>query len=213
MLTIDLLKGQGVPIRSRPEGITILGITVVVPLAIAAMMVTCYLSKRITISAHEREITRYKTSTDKLSDAIAQHKSSLKEKSRYISCLSEIKSAIRSRTQWSPVLATVVENMPESVVLTELEVTRRFVKKSVPKKGDPKQKVQVSIPASTLKMTVMADAQPNCDEMIRSFKDRLVQSDLLGPKLENIRVSHKSRMVDGNATVCYEMDCLFKPES
>ena len=88
MLTIDLLKGQGLPIKSRPEGIAIVGITVVVPLAIMAIMITSYLGNRIVISAHAQEAARYKTRADKWSDEIELHKSFEREKNRYTGCFS-----------------------------------------------------------------------------------------------------------------------------
>ncbi|UCG57971.1 MAG: hypothetical protein JSU70_00415 [Phycisphaerales bacterium] len=213
MLTIDLLKGQGLPIKSRPEGIAIVGITVVVPLAIMAIMITSYLGDRIVISARTQEIARYKTRAEEWSDEIELHKSFEKEKNLHASYLSELRSAVGNHTQWSPVLATLAESMPDSVVLTKLEVNRRFVKKTIPKKGDPKKKVDISVPVSMLKMSVAAGPESNSDEAVRNLRDRLVQSDLLGPKLENISISQKSDAVDGQNVVSYQIDCLFKPAS
>ena len=38
MFDIDLLKGQGIPIRSRPEGVAVAIVTVAVPVIIAIVM-------------------------------------------------------------------------------------------------------------------------------------------------------------------------------
>ena len=43
MFTIDLLKGQGIPIKSRPTGIAISAAAVAVPVIIAIVMLGFYL--------------------------------------------------------------------------------------------------------------------------------------------------------------------------
>ncbi len=50
MFTIDLLKGEGVPVKSGPGGITIAVVTLVVPIVIAIVMLGLYLSNIINIS-------------------------------------------------------------------------------------------------------------------------------------------------------------------
>jgi len=211
MFTIDLLKGQGVPIKSRPRGVAIGVAAIAVPLIIAIIMLSVYLRNKIIISIENRGIASYKTKTDKLSDAIKLHKSLQKEKNLYSNCLFELESSVRKPIQWSPVLATVVKNMPDQVVLTGLEVKRRFIKRKIPKKGEPKKQVDISVPVSTLTMSVAVVPQPDCDQAVRDFRHRLLHSDFLRGKLENINVSQDSGTLDGQEVVSYQIDCLFKP--
>jgi len=211
MFTIDLLNGDGIPIKSRPEGMAIGGLTVIVPLTIATIMFSSYVHDRIVISVHKRTVTSYKTRTDELSDAVKLHKSFEKEKDLYSRCLYELESCIGGRTQWSPILTTVVRNIPDQVVLTKLDVKRRFIRKKVPQKGDPKKKVDISVPASTLTMNIAAVPQSNSDDVVRGFREYLLRSDSLRPKLEGINVSQESGKLGGQEVVSYQIDCLFKP--
>ena len=211
MFTIDLLKGEAVPAKSRPGGIAIVGATFAAPIIIAMVMFSFYLSNIIDMSVQKQEVVRYEKKIDKLSDALKMQRSFEKEKSVYSSCLTEVSSSIGGHTQWSPVLRTLVENMPGSVVLTALEVKQRSIKMKVPHKDDPKKMTNISVPVRTLCISVCGSPQSNCDEAVRDFGDSLRSSALLGPKLEDIRVSQGFEMLENQNVVSYEIDCVFKP--
>lgn len=210
MFTIDLLKGHGVPLRSGPGGIAIASVTVAVPIIGAIAMFGLYLHNRIIVSIQQSEIVRWEAKIAKLSDAVELHESLEEEKVVYADCLSEVKSSIDRYTQWSPVLATLVESMPSSVVLTDLEVRQHFVKREVPQKDNPEKMIDIDIPVRTLRMSVRGGPQYNCDKAVRDFQDRLRYSDFLGPRLENITVSQESDTLEGREIVSYEIDCVFK---
>ena len=211
MFTIDLLKGQGVPIKSSPGNIAVAAAAVSVPVIIAIVMFGFYLRNRITISIQKHTMANYEMKIAELSDAIELQKSFEEEKSAYSSCLSEVSSSLGRYTQWSPVLVTLVKNMPDSVVLTGLGVKQRSIRRKVRQKDDPKKMVNISVPVRTLQMTVAARPRSNGDEAIRNFNARLRSSSLLGPKLENIRISQKLGTLEGEAVVSYQIDCIFKP--
>jgi Tfp pilus assembly protein PilN len=101
--------------------------------------------------------------------------------------------------------------MPDSVVLTSLEVEHNSVKKKVPKKDDPQKTVDIDVLVRTLRLTVSGRSAGNCDEAVRDFRDRLRASAFLGPRLENIGVSQKSETVEGRDVVSYEISCIFRP--
>lgn len=212
MFTIDLLKGEGIPIKSGPEGIAVAVITFAVPVIIAILMFGSYMSSSADLSIQKQEIIRHERKIRELSDAVEMQKSFEKEKTIITSCLSEVASSIGRHTQWSPVLATLARNMPDSIVLNRLEVRKKSVKRSVPKKDDPEKMVDISVPVTTLRMNVSGDPRYDCDRAVRNFRNRLRLSTVLGPKLEHIRVSQESDTIEGQDVVSYEIDCIFKPE-
>jgi Tfp pilus assembly protein PilN len=147
-----------------------------------------------------------------LSEAAELQKSFEREKNAINGCLSDVSSAIGKHTQWSDILVTMVKNMPDSMVLTNLEAKERSVKRKVPQKGDPGKMVSISVPVRTLQMSISGSSRYDCDKAVRDFRDRLRFSTLLGPKLEDIRVSQKSDTLDGRDVISYEIDCIFKPQ-
>ena len=211
MFAIDLLKGQGLPTKSRPEGIALAAVTIAVPVIAAIVMFSCYLGNAIIISVRERTIANYQTKINKLSDAVRIRKSLAEEKNLYTSYLSEVGSALVRHTQWSPILVTVVENLPDSVLLTKLEVTQQHTKKKVPKKDDPEKTVDISVPVRALKIHAVANPGSDCDEAVRDFRNHLLHSKFLKDELQSINVSQASATLGDQDVVSYEIDCLFKP--
>ena len=211
MFTIDLLKGEGIPLKSRPEGIAIGALAFGVPIIVGIAMFGFYLSNSVAMSIQRQDITKYTEKTNKLSKAVKLQESLEKEKAFIGSSLAEVASSISRHTQWSPVLATLVRNMPNSMVLTKLEVKQRPVKKQIRSKEDPNKKVTISIPARTLQMNVSLSRQIDYDKAVKDFRDRLFYSSFLAPKLENIRVSQGFDTLEGQDVVSYTLDCVFKP--
>jgi len=212
MFTIDLLKGQCVPIKKGPEAIIIAVVTFTMPIIVAVTMFGFYLSNKIIISVQKQEIANYEQKISTLSPALELKASFEKEKKAINSCLSEVSSSIDRHAQWSPVLVTVVKNMPDSMILTKIDVKQISVKKKVPKKDDPTKMIDASVPVRTLQMSLSGKPTVNCDMAVKAFRDRLLQSEALGQRIEDIRVSQKANLLNGQAVVSYDMDCVFKPE-
>ena len=210
MFTIDLLKGQGVPLKSSPAGIAIIAISAVVPIIVAIIMFSFYLDDKAHASISEQEIARCQTDIEKLSGAVKLYESLEKEKILYGDCLSEVKSSISRYIQWSPVLVTMVENMPDSVMLTGLEVRQETVRKKVPKPDNPQEMVEKNIPIKVLMMSVSGNPKYNCGKAVMDFQDSLRSSVFLGPRLESIGYSQESEKLKGQDVASYEIKCVFK---
>jgi hypothetical protein len=213
MFTIDLLKGQGIPIKSGPERLLFAAATAAGPGIAVIILLGMYLSSAAAISVHRQGIVGYdeKIARPELVEALAGQKRFEQNKSLIQGCLQEVSTVIGRHAQWSPVLQTVVEYMPDSVVLTKLEVKQESVKQRCPKNDDPEQTVEVSIPVRKLQMSVSSNTKLGCDQAVRDFRDRLLLSPVLGPKLENIKVEQSDDKLDGRQVVSYQINCLFKP--
>ena len=212
MFTIDLLKGQGIPIKSKPAGIAVTAGTIVVPIIIGTVMLGIYLHTRVVVSVLKQEVTNYEAKIAKFSEAVTLQKAFEEEKNFISSCLSEVSSSIGRRSQWSPVLESLVTNLPNSVVLTEFEVKPGSIRKKVPKKDNPKSLVEANVPIDVLHMTVSGSPHSDFYGVVKEFRDRLRFSTVLGPKLEDIRVSQKVVKLEDQDVVSYDIDCIFKPK-
>lgn len=212
MFTIDLLKGQAIPLDNKSGGLAIMAVTAIVPIVAAIGMLGFYLKIEADVSAKEKEIAGYETEIAILSDALERQNALEQEKVNYVKCLSEVKSSIKKHTQWSPVLVTLMENIPDSVVLTSLGIENDSVKRKVPKPDDPQVKVEISVGVRTLQLSVSGGPQSNCQKAVKDFMDRIESSAVLGPRLEKITPSRKDDVVDGQEIISYEISCVFKPE-
>jgi hypothetical protein len=211
MFTIDLFNGEGIPVRSRPERVTAGTVAFAVPAIVGMIMFGWYLSNRITVSVKQQAVANYRAMTGRLAGAMELQMSFEKQADAVYNCLSEVSTSIGRHSQWSPVLEAVVQNMPDSVVLTRLEAKQDSVKRKAAAKGDGGEMVDVSVPVRKLRMTVGGNPRYGCDKAVRDFRDQLRRPTVLGSKLEDIVVSQKRDKLDGEDVVSYEINCFFKP--
>jgi hypothetical protein len=188
-------------------------ISAAIPVIVAMGMLSFYHRTSIAAVAKEKEIAKYQAEIDKLSDGVNLYQALKKKIVDYGKYISEVNSSIKRHTQWSPVLTTLMDNMPDSVILKSLEVEHETVKKKVPKEDNPKKMVEIDVLVRVLRLTVIGSQQGDNDEAVREFRDRILASDFLGRKIEKIRVSQKSETIDGRDVVSYEINCFLKPES
>jgi Tfp pilus assembly protein PilN len=210
MFKVDLLNGQGVPVRSGPQRIVVAAVAFGVPIVVAAVMVGAYLSSHIAISITQHAMSKYEL-TAELNQALQRQRRFDQDRNAVNSVLEEVSAAITRHTQWLPILETVVENIPPGVVLTRIEASQEFVKSKAPMKGDPDKKVDVSIPVRTLKMGLAGSQAAGCDEAVRAFTEKLNSSPVLGPRLRDILIDQKGQTFEGKDAVVYDIDCPFKP--
>jgi Tfp pilus assembly protein PilN len=211
MFTIDLLKGEGRPVRTKPQGVAIFVATFAVPVLVALIMGGFYTRNKVVISVQKQNINSLDIQIKRLSDAIKFKESSEKEKASITGCLTDVASAINRHTQWSTTLMTLLENLPDSVVVSSLDVKRSFVKCKATADAAGR-KINPNVSVRTLRIKVSGNPSSNCDLEVRDFRDRLKASKELGPKLEDVVVASQGHeVVDGSDLVTYDIDCIFKP--
>jgi Tfp pilus assembly protein PilN len=212
MYTVDLLNGEGVPIRSRPGGIAFACLLIVVPLVVGIVIVGVYLDRQVTVSIQTQQLARLQGVLGTLSAALEKKRSLEEQQVAATGFLADIKTALNRHTQWSPALKTVIDSLPNALVLTKLEARQEFVPRKVPSKGNPKTTVDVSVPVRTLGIGVCGYDGNASYRAVRDLQDRLRSSATLGPRLDAVTVSQESGTLDGEDVVRYELTCVFKPE-
>jgi len=211
MFTIDLLKGQGLPTRSRASNSILAATACAVPLLGALVVAGAYLQNRVVLSIQRSTLNAGKLKIEQLAGAVRQQRMLESQRAACRECLSEVSSVLADHTQWSPVLKAVVETLPDSVVLTAMEVRQRSVRRTIPRADDPKKTDDVTLVVPTLRMQVAAIPESSGNEAIRLFMDELRCSPAIGSKIEDITVSQRAESLEDLAVVAYEIDCLFKP--
>ena len=222
MFTIDLLEGNGLPVKNRPEGIAISVAAFAVPAIIAIVMLGFYLNNKTVISIQKLEIINYETRIWRLADAVKVQKSFGDEKDAINNSLSEVTSSINRHAQWSPILVEVVEHLPTSVILTNLSITQDFVKKEIlqrdnsdknKKKKKKNKKVKIEVPVRQLQLSITGDPRLGSDQAVRDFRNTLrFSAPLVKAGLVNIKVSQDIDRIDNRDVIAYTIDCIFKPE-
>lgn len=182
------------------------------PLVVTIVMAGFYLTNRVAIAVQRQQIAATEAKTAELAGAVRWRESFKQEKVTVNGCLAEVSTALGTRVQWSPILITLVESMPDSMVLTQLEVKEDSVKRRVPMKNDPTKLVDANVLVKRLLISVSGDPRVSHDKAVKDFTERLRSSEVLGPKLEDITFAQKLAKIGDREMVSYEIDCEFKPQ-
>jgi len=209
MITIDLLNGNGIPLKSRPGGVALKFAPLLVPLVAGAAIIIGYMSDQVILETREETLAGLDNKLASLSEA-ELFLSDTKSQYELINCyLGEVSGAIKSHMQWSGILASLRDSLSESITLSKLEVTRQPVRKKIPQKNDPSKTVTVTGQQYILKLIADVysdDSGKTIQEFIRNFRT----NPAISATIEDVLVvSHSVNNDQQNDYVQYEIDCIF----
>jgi hypothetical protein len=211
MYTIDLLKGEGTPIRSRPGSIAFACLIVAVPFLAGSGLVNFFLDGRAIVTIQRQQMRKLTAGIEALSGAVQKKETLEKEKVQAAGVLSEVKAGLGGYTRWSPLLVSLVDNLSDTLVLTKLEARQGILRGKVPARDDPTKKVDASVPVRELRICVGGKDKDSSAEAVRRFQETLRSSAALGPMLDSITVSQSTVRLDHQPGVLYELNCVLKP--
>jgi hypothetical protein len=210
MLTIDLLKGQGIPIKTRPAGATLLAIVIAVPVITTIVMLGSYVQSSIVLKNQKRLLTGLQMDIFKLSDSVKLKEENERQIGNMNACFVEVNEAIVQQIQWSPVLQVLAENMPPRLILSGLSIKSEIESKAVPQRDDPLKKTSIPVAKRVLYVNLYGRLTSGSDEAVLEFLKALNSSSVLSERADNIRLV--AQATDERRNIMnYVIECVFKP--
>lgn len=214
MISIDLLKGEGRPVKSRPGVVALMVVPFIFPVLAGVFLAGWYQSDKIMMRMQVKKLTSYEEGPREYSDVV-QFLQDAAAESKYInSCLGEVNQTINNHRQWSPILAALAENLPPAVSLNCLELLREKKREKIPHKDDPQKTVFIDKYQYTLRITTDTGTTVEDDAAIQVFIQQLRNSNLLEPRIEDIRIASQQSVSEETVDIVrYEIDCVFKMDT
>jgi Tfp pilus assembly protein PilN len=210
MHTIDLLRGQGIPVKTTLGSAAMVVVMVVVPIFAVAGMADRYLQNKTEIGIKQQAITVEQKTIEEFADDVKYRESLQKQQDVVNSKLSEVSSSLGNYIQWSAVLETLARYMPAQMVMSSLRAESTSERQQVPSKNDPKRTVNVTILKRRLVLDISGTEMRDYGDVVQAYANRLKSSPVLSPKLEGIEVSQKPGSSGDANTVSYTMNLKFK---
>jgi len=210
MHTIDLLKGEGIPAKATFGTVCLVGLIVIVPILAGSVMAGWYLQNREIIAIDQQAITSAQQTIERYKGDVAAREQMEDRQAGVNVKLAEVKSCLDGYVQWSPVLATLAQNMPEGMVMSRLAAETRQSRQTVFKGNDQSQPTNVTINTRVLVLDLAGVAGGSYGAAVRAYGDRLKSSPVLGPRLENVVHSEKPGEFGEAKTVIHTMELVFK---
>ena len=214
MFTIDLLKGQGVPAKSRPEGIAATAIMILVPLVMTAVMFGGFFVNKVNMSVAKNKIAYIEKELDSgILGTVLKKQIALEQETEILSgSLSDVSDALAYQTQWSPFLEAIIKNMPQSVVLKAVDVKKDNKKIKMVSRDAKDTTTEVAVPIRILHLSLTSNQQSNFDQVVKNYRDGLLADPVVGPKLEDVKVAQEYDRVGDKNVISYEVYLVFKPQ-
>ena len=210
MLTIDLLRGRGIPIKTRPAGATLLAIVLAVPVVITIVMLGNYVQGSIVLRNQKRLLTSLQGDIFRLADSVKLKEGAERQIDNMNACFVEVDEAIMQQIQWSPVLQALAENMPRSLILSELSIKSEFETKEIPQRDNPLKKMLIPVKRRILYINLYGRLGSGSDEAVLEFLKALNAWNVSSQKADNIRLV--AQATDERRSVMnYVIECVFKP--
>lgn len=207
MFSIDLLKGKGLPETADPKRLALKALPILIPvLAIMALASTYHHDsaqlkrQRQILQSNQQQLEGY------AKDLAAYNKVNTQIKGME-KCLKDISKAMGYRIQVSEVFVELVQALPESIFVYEMELDRNSAREKiqVPDSDEVKQKLVVR---RKLKLVLCGYDSDRSDAAVQDYVNALKQSPLLATVFTDITPPARQQgEVDGRPAIYYEIEC------
>ena len=193
MFTIDLLKGQGIPIKSRPGGAALLAVTIAVPVIAIIIMLGNYGRSKVELSMQRRALSNTNERIADLVRSVQLQEETKREIDSIKASFVEVADAIQQKVQWSPVLEVIADNMPDTIIMEAITIHSEDIRVKVVDRINPKKTLNISVPKRILRMTLYGKLAAETDNAVQHFLTALRNSSALNKKTERFEhISLKS---------------------
>lgn len=211
MFTIDLLKGKGVPEQLKPATVALGSVPFVVPVLVAVVLICLYGATAVRVASAKSEIAS-------LDEKIFEHLPAVKF-AREINAginytnkdLNEVAIAIKQFCQFTGVLETLSEELPDSILFKDIKITGVEDKVKIPDPKDSSKKVESHLMRRTMQISVCGIPSRRTDVAVHEYIKRLQKSEALGSLIERIGiVSEEDCKLDNKTVTLYGIECKFR---
>ncbi|HSV26834.1 MAG TPA: hypothetical protein VLH60_02980, partial [Sedimentisphaerales bacterium] len=145
MFEIDLLNGEGRPVKSQPWAIALVTAPLIIPLAAIAFLIGSYVTAGIEIRSLNNRAASIDTRLADMTDAKRQRNTAQAQILSAAKSSGEIAELIKGQMQWSDVISEISNLVPGSVVLNRITASRERILLRPDDSGAPRTEYKFTI--------------------------------------------------------------------
>jgi hypothetical protein len=189
----------------------LIAVTIAVPLICAMVCYGQYMSNSIHILSVQAKIEDRESKIQARAKTVRDRAELEKKAAVLQDCLGDISQQIARNEQWSDVLRLVVENLPGSMVLSNIEVKVDNQAKNVNDPVDPNKVKQVNFITRQLLISILGSPKSDTINMVREYIRLLGSDSKLSSRLEDIRITGQEIDKLGQTDMMkYNIQCVYK---
>lgn len=213
MLTIDLLKGTGVPIKNSPGTVALQSPAFRVAAGRRGHLAGSFEFNRTIVAMERSGIEKMQEKLTEYADEVRQVQQWNTSTEQTRKNLAEVARGLGRHLQWSQILQACVEQMPDSIALREMKLIRSATRKKGVVSEETKKPVNKTIINRILTLQVYGPSSWETDEAVRQYLDRLGQIPEAKRRMKDIRiVSQQTEELDRKPITIHTIECEIQPQ-
>ncbi|MBN2511560.1 MAG: hypothetical protein JXB18_01355 [Sedimentisphaerales bacterium] len=213
MFTIDLLKGAGLPKKSRPIVVAIAMVPLLIPLMGTVVLAACWQHNRTLMQTQQKIIDDNQVKINASADDLTYYTQANSRIFALRQQLEDVDLGLQYRIQISDILKALTESLPDNLVLTRLDLNRTDQQKKETDQatGNVKQTLVIQ---RKLRLEVGGVFQDQIDASAEEYIQKLRSNESLSDTIETIQiVARNNGHLDGQNCAFYEIECLLKEQN
>ena len=212
MFSIDLLKGKGLPQKLDVRKSALKAVPILIPLLAMGVFAASYQRnasmlrvQRQALAGNQRQIAQYTKDVMEYNKIDTQIKGLEK-------CLNDISKALSYRIQVSDLLTELVQALPESIFIYEMNMSRNAVNEKIQQENSAEVKQRLVV-RRQLKLVLCGYDPEKSDVAVQDYVSELEKSPLLTGLFVEMKPSARQQgEVDGRPAIYYEIDCVLREQ-
>jgi len=212
MFSIDLLKGKGLPQTFDVKTSVLKTVLILIPLLAITVFAASYQRDRAMLNNQQQTLKSNQQQIEQYTKDMAEYNRVNTQIKGMEKCLKDISKALSYRIQVSDVLVELVQSLPDSIFIYEIELDRNAqrIKDQQEDSAEVKQRLVVR---RQMQLVVCGYDAEQSDAAVQDYVNKLEQSPLLSEIFVEIKPSARQQgEVDGRPAIYYEIDCVLQEQ-
>ena len=212
MFSIDLLKGKGLPQTFDVKTSVLKTVPILIPLLAITVFAASYQRDRAMLNNQQQTLKSNQQQIEQYTKDMAEYNRVNTQIKGMEKCLKDISKALSYRIQVSDVLVELVQSLPDSIFIYEIELDRNAqrIKDQQEDSAEVKQRLVVR---RQMQLVVCGYDAEQSDAAVQDYVNKLEQSPLLSEIFVEIKPSARQQgEVDGRPAIYYEIDCVLQEQ-
>jgi hypothetical protein len=206
MFTIDLRKGAGLPPKSRPILVGLAIVPFLIPLMGIFTTAFCWQQNHALMQTQQKMVSENQQKILGLEGDLRQYRKTDEQINLCSQKLNDVDEALKFRIQTTPILVEVVENLPEFLTITRLNLDRTDHQTETAEKTG-------LVVQRKLQMVISGPATDTTDIAVRQYVQNLSRSPKLSRWVNTVQVtSRNNESVNNRNYSLYEIECAMKDQ-
>lgn len=208
MYQLNMIKGRQLP-DNNWSVMVVTGVAFILPIVLGFVISIGYFDEKASLNAYQGILTDYEFQLREMEVAKKRVDKVASANEKKSARLGDVGEVLLRHTQWTDILMAISNNLPESLQVNKLNVMRKSLRKTVDQRYGSAKKINISMPARTLVVSLYSAGMQGDDAAVRKLQRSLLEAEAFRKRVTDVVIaSREPDIIDGQDVVRYELNCI-----